>query len=118
MKKALFILLGLALILMLWLGVCFGEEIDYDKMVRAIFQAEGGYKATYLYGIKSVDYKYEHEARQICYNSVRNNHRRWIKAGKPKDFISFMGDRYCPPTIHKLNKNWVKNVTYFYKENQ
>jgi len=89
------------------------EEIDKIRLCNAIFKAEGGYKATYLYGIKSVKYKDEKEARRICLNSIRNNIKRWEKAGKPEDFITFMGRRYCPP-INPKNSNWVRNVKYFY----
>ncbi len=52
-------------------------------------------------------------ARQICLNSVRNGRARWIKAGRPYDLIIYIGLRYCPPTIHKLNKNWVSNVKFY-----
>lgn len=94
------------------------EEIKWDsfsdeQIVNAIFKAEGGYRATYLYGIRSIPYKDEAEARQICLNSVRNGRARWLKAGKPCDLIIHIGLRYCPPTAHKLNSNWVKNVKYF-----
>ena len=93
---------------------CFGY-IGYtdEEIVNAIFKAEGEYKADYLYGIRSVKYKNEAEARQICFNSVRNSKIRWAKAGKPEDFISFMGKRYCPPKAHSKNSNWVRNVKWF-----
>lgn len=107
--------LTILIILFLFIGLCYGDEIDFDKMVDAIGKAENSEK--YPYGIKSIDTKGDSVyARQICYNSVRNNYKRWIVAGKPKDFISFMGDRYCPSIAHSLNKNWVKNVTYFYNK--
>ena len=115
MKKLIYILLGLELILMLLLPLCFAEEIDWDRLVEAIYKAENSEK--YPYGIKSIDTKGNKEyARQICMNTVKNNYKRWIVAGKPKPYREFLGDRYCPPTVHKLNKHWVKNVRYFYKE--
>ena len=94
-------------------SVCYGQGYSDIDIVNAIYKAEGGNKATYLYGIRSVKYKDEAEARQICLNSVRNARKRWTKAGKPMDFITFMGLRYCPPKAHKLNSNWVRNVKYF-----
>ena len=98
----------------------FAEEVNINKMVDAIFMAEGGYKATYLYGIRSISYKDEAEARQICYNSVRNNIKRWKNAGKPEGFISFMSRRYCPINAKNdpsgLNRHWVKNVKYYYEK--
>jgi len=84
-----------------------------EKIVNAVFLAEGGYKAQYLYGIRSIPYKDEAQARRICFNSVRNGRRRWLKAGRPYDLITFIGLRYCPPKAHRLNSNWVKNVKHF-----
>ena len=87
-----------------------------EQIADAIFWAEGGYKATYLYGIRSIPYKDEADARRICLNSIRNARKRWEKAGKPEDFITFMGRRYCPPTAHSLNSNWVKNVLFYLRK--
>jgi hypothetical protein len=39
---------------------------------------------------------------------------RWVKAGRPGDFITHMGARYCPPEDHPLNRHWAKNVTTYY----
>jgi hypothetical protein len=100
-----------------------GEGIysDYsnDQIVEAIGKAENSVK--YPYGIKSIDTKGNEEyARKICFNSVRNNRKRWIEAGKPEDLISFISRRYCPinapddPT--GLNKNWISNVKYNLKK--
>ena len=99
--------------LLIFHSAAFAKEWTDTQIVNAIFRAEGGYKATYLYGIRSIPYKDEVEARRICFNSVRNGRRRWIKAGKPYDLITFIGLRYCPPKVHRLNSNWVKNVKYF-----
>jgi len=91
------------------------QEIAWDnysdeQIVNAIFYAEGGHKAQYLYGIRSIKYKDIAEARRICFNSVRNGRARWIKADKPYDLVTHIGMRYCPPKVHPLNSNWVKNV--------
>ena len=78
-------------------GLCvlaFGYT-DTD-LVNAIFKAEGGAKAQYLYGIRSVKYKDANEARKICFNTVRNNRKR-----------------FANQTKHKLNQYWLKNVKYF-----
>ena len=59
-----------------------------------------------------------------CAATVQKNYDRWLRT-KPKEcttqeFIVFLGARYCPigakndPT--NLNKNWVRNVTYFYSK--
>jgi len=94
------------------------EEIKWDsfsdeRIVNAIYKAEGGAKAQFAYGIRSIPYKTELEARQICFNSVRNGRRRWLTAGKPYDLIVYIGLRYCPPKAHPLNSNWVRNVKFF-----
>ena len=113
------IILLLLSLLFLLLDSCSAETINIEKLADAIFLAEGGYKATYLYGIRSVKYENEEEARRICINSIKNNIKRWEKAGRPEDFITFMSRRYAPIGAkndpNNLNKNWVKNVRYFYE---
>lgn len=42
--------------------------------------------------------------------TVVKNYKRWQDAGQPDDFITFLGNRYCPPHIHPLNKHWQTNV--------
>jgi len=81
------------------------------KIVDAIYLAEGGAKAKY--GIKSVSCTSLSECRQICENTVRNNYRRWLKAGGQGDYLEFLANRYAPAHVHPLNKNWLPNVRYF-----
>ena len=94
-------------------GYAYAGDYTDTQIVNAIYQAEGGNKATLLYGIRSVPYDTPQEARRICFNSVRNNRARWVKAGRPEPFIVFMGRRYCPPKAHPKNSHWVKNVRWF-----
>ena len=98
------------------------EEFEPVMICNAIFHAEGGAKAEYLYGIRSVHYADFKEARQICLNTVRNNRKRWLKAGKPGDFLSFLASKYCPVGASNdpkgLNKNWLKNVRYWLKKTE
>lgn len=87
-----------------------------EQIVNAIFKAEGGYKAKYLYGIRSVKYKDEADARRICFNTVRNNRVRYKKQTKYSDFIEFLGSRYCPVNCDNdtgTNRYWTKNVRYY-----
>jgi len=49
-----------------------------------------------------------------CACSIVKARKRWNDAGRPEGFIQFMGRRYCPPDANPLNKNWVKNVQYWY----
>ena len=86
------------------------DDYTDEQIVNAIYIIEGGAKATFAYGIRSVKYSTIAEARKICFNSVRNGRKRWIKASKPYDLITFIGMRYCPTNTHPLNANWVKNV--------
>ena len=89
------------------------------QIVEAIYKAEGGDKATYLYGIRSVPYDTPEEARRICFNTVRNNRRRYKEYGHEKygTYLEFLASRYCPIGADNdpkgLNKNWLKNVRYF-----
>lgn len=88
-----------------------------EQIVNAIFQAEGGYKATYLYGIRSVSYKDEAEARQICLNTIRNNRKRFANQTKYEDYLEFLASRYCPVGAKNdpngLNQHWLRNVKWF-----
>lgn len=116
------------LLLFLWVGVAQADTpkdvMDgyYNKYVNAIFKAEGGSSATYLYGIRSVKYSTPEEARRICFNTVRNNYTRWLEANTTQTFLEFLGDKYCPTTgklsesERRLNIHWKTNVAYFLKE--
>lgn len=52
-------------------------------------------------------------------NTIRKNRARWEKAGKPGDFITFLGKRYAPKGVSNdptnLNKNWIDNVSTWEK---
>jgi len=48
--------------------------------------------------------------------TIVKNRQRWLRAGRPGDFITFLGMRYCPPSVDlEGHKNWVRNVTYLSK---
>jgi len=98
--------------------VCLGYEAPaVPDMVRAVYNAEGGPDATFLYGIRSVHYSSPEEARRICERSVINSIKRWNKSGRPCDFVEFMSRRYCPVHApndpHGVNRYWVKNVRFY-----
>lgn len=98
------------------------DEIDVERLADAIFLAEGGYHATYLYGIRSVPYKSIEDARRICINTIKNNLKRFKKQDKYDDYLEFLASRYCPVNAENdplgLNRNWLKNIRYFYKESK
>jgi hypothetical protein len=111
-----FFLLVFAGLILLWHGVARSEEISVERLADAIYHAEGGAKTRHPYGILA---KYKHTTpRQACINTINSNYKRWVKAGKPGKFISWLGNTYCPvgaandPT--GLNKNWKRNVSYYY----
>ena len=98
----------LTLILLLPASI-YAQEFSDSQIADAIKKTENSKK--YPYGIKSINtYGNEAYARQICLNSIRKAKKRWEAAGKPEDFISYMGKRYAPPT---QNPNWVRLVHYF-----
>lgn len=93
-------------------GRCWAlTEDEIGRIADSIKRAENSVK--YPYGIKSINTHGDEEyARKICMNTVRNNYRRWVAAGKHGRFIAFLGDKYCPkaddPTGHAV---WARNVT-------
>jgi len=92
------------------------------EIVNAIYQAEGGASAQYKYGIRSVHYQDEAEARHICFNTVRNNRKRFADYGHIKyaTYLEFLASRYCPIGVSNdpkgLNQHWLKNVRFFLNE--
>ena len=96
------------------MGWC--EEYSDTAIVNAIYRIEGGAKAQYAYGIRSVRYSDISEARRICFNTVRNNRKRFAKQTKYADFLAFLQSRYCPTAgrlskaEQKLNGHWLKNL--------
>lgn len=56
-----------------------------------------------------------------CAATVSKNHKRWIDSGKTTDFITFLGNRYCPVGADNdpngLNKHWIPNVRKLAKRN-
>jgi hypothetical protein len=91
-------------------------ESDIARMADAIYLAEGATRAKVPYGILTIRVRSKEHARQICINTIRNNHERWLTAGKPGEFIHFLADRYCPPRNSTGNVNWKKNVTFFVRK--
>jgi len=112
------VLLATVAILVIFIGTARAEYTDV-QIVNAIYKAEGGAKATYAYGIRSVSYSSVAEARRICFNTVKNNRKRFANQTKYNDFIEFLGSRYCPVGCDNdrgTNKYWVRNVKKFLKE--
>ena len=122
----LMICIGLALLMFIFSCThskpAHAKDYSNEEILKAIYLAEGGKKAQYPYGIRSINCATESECRRICLNTIRNNRVRFAKYGHKNhpDFISFLGSRYCPTNgtalsanERKLNKHWIKNVRYF-----
>jgi hypothetical protein len=89
-----------------------------NRIVNAIYYVEGGPKAKVPYGILSVRVKNKEDARKICFNTVKNNIARWQKQTQEKDFLVFLANRYCPPSVDpKGNANWKKNIKAILQKN-
>ena len=89
------------------------QAINVEKLANAIYIAEGGAKTNHPYGILA---KYKNTTpRQACINTINHAIRDWDGEG---DFITFLGNRYAPIGADNdpkgLNKNWVKNVRFYY----
>jgi hypothetical protein len=91
---------------------------ELAPIVAAIRYAENG--KTYQYGIihKRCPNTYRAQAGW-CAATVQKNYDRWVKAGRKGDFVTFLGNRYCPVGAKNdpngLNKYWIKNVKKFQK---
>ena len=86
-------------------------EAHANQIVDAIYRVEGGARAKFPYGILSVRVSTLEEARRVCYRTVQNNHDRWLRAGRPGEYLDFLADRYCPVAADAAgNRNWKKNI--------
>lgn len=108
----------LALLIFLLVNGCAwaSDSINIDKLANAIYIAEGGANTAHPFGILA---KYKHTtARQACINTIKSAIKRYAKQDQSTDFITFLGATYCPVGAyndpHGLNRNWVRNVTYYY----
>ena len=85
---------------------------EVQKIADAIYRIEGGTKARKPFGILSVRCDGYAECRRICENTIRNNHKRWLKLDRNHaDFLTFLAGRYCPASADPVgHKNWIKNM--------
>lgn len=123
MRRARLIPLVIAIVVTLIIVVCIlcgeakAQDYTNEQIVNAIYLTEGGAKAKVPYGILSVKVSSTEEARRVCYNTVRNNRKRFLKQAKYDDFLEFLASRYAPIGASNdprgLNRNWLKNLKYF-----
>ena len=108
-----FFVLFICLLMLLGLGsLCHAYTLD--QYANAIEKAEGNSNYGILKHYKHTTY------RQACKNTVRHRYCLWVQSGKPGAFVSYLGASYCPVGAFNdpkgLNRNWVKNVTYYLKK--
>ena len=97
------------------------NESYANTIVNAIYWAEGGKNAKKPFGILSVKCDGYEDCRRICYNTVRNNWKRYadLKPDKKRDilFLEYLASRYAPIGAENdpkgYNRNWMRNVEYF-----
>lgn len=103
-------------------------EPNYELIADSMYKAEGG--KGFNYGVKSVKFKDEEEARKIAINTARNNYKRWVDAGgkwdgKPSEgkvgesipYYVYLARKYVPPSADaKGHKNWLVNVPTIYAQ--
>ena len=115
----LLIILYIIIIIILLLGVlsvksnkiAFSTDYTNEQIADAIYKAEGGKKAKVPYGVLSIK---TNDPRGVCINTIKKQRIRHKKHDCNSDFITCLGNRYCPVSSDsKGNKNWVKNVKYF-----
>jgi len=89
---------------------------DLFLILLSIRRAESGPKGL-EFGVMHPKAKYTNLDTQAGWAAatVVKNYQRWLNAGKPNEFIVFLGNKYCPPDAHPLNRHWVKNVKHWYK---
>ena len=112
LKKLVSILTVLASLL--WMPSSMAYTVD--EVVDAIWKAEGGEKATYPYGIRSIPCGTKESCRRIATNTVRNQIVRWTADGRKESFLQSLQKRYCPVGGSLDNgtcANWRRNVEFF-----
>ena len=125
--KVLIVVFVLGVIYILFGKNAESSEFSNEAIVNAIYKAEGGVKAQYPFGIRSLRYedrnnkalsRYEW-AKMICHNTVVNNRRKYKEwdIDRFDTYLEFLASRYCPINAKNdkksLNVNWLNNVKWF-----
>ena len=95
--------------------------LNAEALADSIYLAEGGTGASKPYGIMK-DYCFkgnEKQCRKGCIQTVEKWRKRWSGLNH-RDFINKFGDIYAPTRgasndPSNLNRNWKRNVLYFYE---
>ena len=87
---------------------------DLFTILLAIRMAENG-RSGFEFGVIAVKGTDLETQAAWAAATVVKNYQRWLGAGKPNDYIDFLGDRYCPVGVNDngTNKYWKKNVRFW-----
>ena len=106
MKQAFIITLLMLGAWLIWVRIAQAEPINFERLADAIHHAENGARLDAggeCYGIHTVHYSNEADARRICLRTIRRQWRR--EAG-----FTALAKRYCP-----INwQVWKRNVMFYY----
>lgn len=87
-------------------------------LLLAIREAEKGRKGFEFGVVSAKDSDLKTQCRLAC-ETVKNHLARFQAQSGEEDFIAFLGKSYAPLGAendpHNLNRNWVKNVKWFYE---
>lgn len=90
-----------------------GLDPHLIPVVFAIRKAENG-RPELAFGIMNpeADTYSKQAGWAVC--TVQKNYDRWLKNNQGKEFIDFLGDRYCPASVDpEGNENWKHNVIFW-----
>ena len=89
-------------------------EYSKEEICSAIYIIEGGDQTNYPYGIKSVNCDGKEDCKNVCFNTVVNNVRRYTTYGftTHATFLEFLQSRYCPLS-DKGCENWLPNLKFY-----
>ena len=100
----------------------FAESPDFNKLADAIYKAEGSRKASRPYGIFFPGCSWSSPAycRRICLNTLNSAYKRFLSSNSSLPYLDYLAQSYAPLGALNdplnLNRHWLSNVRYFYKE--
>ncbi|KKL62975.1 hypothetical protein LCGC14_2179820 [marine sediment metagenome] len=93
------------------------SKTDFAILLAIRLQENG--RAGLEFGIMHPDANDLDSQAGWCAATIVKNRKRWLKAGRPWDFITFLALRYCPPSADfQGHINWIKNVRYFVRNSR
>ena len=95
-------------------GILYAESYTKEEICSAIYIIEGKEKARQPFGIETIECKTFKRCRQICWNTVENNRKRYADYGYKKfnTYLKFLASRYCPLSCDGC-KNWLSNLLFY-----